>query len=160
MSWVIHLFDTYILSTCFGSIAILGARDRFSSEQQNPCLHGSSYSSGAGQSCLNLRLVLLDGILRALCAPKSWPSFGLPCSSHPVQGLTFRSFLKLQLCYLVFFDLLWWTQRSWTSFLIAWCPRKPDACKSFSPGHVLCSTQLSWHSNPYCANSQVKICVL
>ena len=103
----------------------------FSSEQQNPCLHGAPILVVADNPALTWDMSCLSTFWGLLCAPKSWPSFGLPCSSHPVQGLTFRSFLKLQLCYLVFLDLLWWTQRSWTSFLIAWCPRKPDACKSF-----------------------------
>ena len=41
-------------------------------------------------------------------------------------------------------------------------PKKARCLQILLLGHVLCSTQLSWHSNPYCANNRSvgKICVL
>ena len=107
---------------------------RFSSEQQNPCPYGAPVLVGADNPALDWDTSCLSALWGLLCTLKSWPSFGLPYSADPVQGLTFRSLLTPKLCYLVFLDLLWWVQTSWPSFLIASCPTKPDACKSFFLG--------------------------
>ena len=120
---------------------------RFSSEQQNPCPYGAPVLVGADNPALDWDMSCLSALWGLLCAPKSWPSFGLPYSAGPVKGLTFRSFLTLQLCYLVFLDLLWWTQRSLDIFSDCFLPKKARCLQILLPGKILCSTQLSLHSN-------------
>ena len=133
-AWWAAIYGVARSQTWLKQLSSSSSRSKIFSGKQNLCLHGAPVLVGADNPALNWDMYCLSAFWGLFCAPKSWWSFSLPCSSDPVQGLTFRSLLTLQLCYLVFLDLLWWTQRTWSFFLIAWCPRKPDACKSFFLG--------------------------
>ena len=92
-AWWAAVYGVAQSQTSLKQLSSSSSRSNIFSSKQNLCRHGAPVLVGSDNPALNWDMYCLSAFWGLFCAPKSWPSFSLPCSSDPVQGLTFRSLL-------------------------------------------------------------------